>query len=100
LLDLDEAALADLGLAAVRGQPDANQIRQGTIIHRRWHGEGAAVLLQRDIVRFKIQREPDASIPHDANVVYGIAVSVEMPGEDRVYEQVRARVMVAPRIKP
>jgi hypothetical protein len=100
LLDLDEASLTDLGLASLKEQPDINQIRRGTLIHRRWYGERAAALIHDNVIRLQVQREPDTGIPHDVNVPYAIAVTVEMPGENRIYEQVRARIAVAPRVRP
>jgi Subtilase family len=97
LLDPDEALLADLGLAAFKDQPDVNQIRRGTLIHRRWYGERAAALVQGDLIGLQVQREPD-TVPQDGDVNYALAVTIEMPGENRIYEQVRTRVAVAPRV--
>jgi hypothetical protein len=99
LLDPDEDSLSDLGLASLKDQPDANQIRRGTLIHRRWYGRRAAALVRGDVILLQVQREPDAGAGHDGNIPYAIAVSVEMPGEVRVYEEVRARVAVAPRVR-
>jgi hypothetical protein len=100
LLEPEETVLTDLGLKAASNQPDTNQVRRGTLTHRRWYGERAAALVQGDVVRLRIQREPDVGIPLDANVLYGLAITIEMPGEERIYEQVRARVAVAPRVRP
>jgi hypothetical protein len=99
LLDPDEESLGDLGLASIRDQPDSNQMRRGTLIHRRWYGERAAALVRGDVVRLQVQREPDVGAGHDGNVPYAIAVTVEMPGENRIYEEVQARVDIAPRVR-
>jgi hypothetical protein len=99
LLDPDEDSLGDLGLASISDQPDSNQIRRGTLIHRRWYGERAAALVRGDVIRLHVQREPDVGAGQDGSVPYAIAVTVEMPGENRIYEEVQARVEIAPRVR-
>jgi hypothetical protein len=43
-------------------------------------------------VSLQVQRDPDQAAVIDEPVVYGLAVTLAMPGEIRIYEEVRARV--------
>lgn len=99
LLDPPEQSLVDLGIKGHTDQPDANQARRGTLLHRRWSGTRAAALARGNVLELRVQREPDLGEPIDAEVLYAIAVTVQMPGEERVYEEIRARVAVQPRVR-
>ena len=44
------------------------------------------------IISLQVQREPDQGALIDEPVIYGLAVTLAMPGELRIYEQVRARI--------
>lgn len=76
-------------------QPDANQAHSGTVIHRRWVGDKAAALGADASFEFMIQRQPDEI---DDVVPYAIVTTVAMPGVAEVYAQVRARVLIKPKV--
>lgn len=43
-------------------------------------------------IALQVQREPDQVAVIDEAVVYGLAVTLAMPGEVRLYDEVRARI--------
>ncbi|WP_244447641.1 S8 family peptidase [Neorhizobium galegae] len=93
---LDPAEIAGLGVSAEAWQPDGNQTNRGTVFTRVWSGAQAAVVADGMSLRLKIQREPDPASPVDDLVPFGLAVTLAMPGELRLYDQVRNRVQPRP----
>jgi hypothetical protein len=93
---LDPADIDGLGVGAHGNQPDGNQTNRGTVFTRCWSGEGAAVVTPNMVVPLRVQREPDAGGVEDAAVPFGLAVTVCMPGQIELYEEVRARVRPQP----
>lgn len=93
---LDPAEIAGLGVSADAWQPDGNQTNRGTVFTRVWSGAQAAVVADGMSLRLKIQREPDPGGAVDETVPFGLAVTLEMPGELRIYDQVRNRVQPRP----
>lgn len=93
---LDPAEIAGLGVSADAWQPDGNQTNRGTVFTRVWSGAQAAVVADGMNLRLKIQREPDPASPIDDLVPFGLAVTLAMPGELRLYDQVRSRVQPRP----
>ncbi|MCQ4632657.1 S8 family peptidase [Shinella sp. CPCC 100929] len=93
---LDPAEIAGLGVSADQLQPDGNQTNRGTVFMRVWSGQQAAVVADGMSLRLKIQREPDPAGAVDELVPFGLAVTLEMPGELRIYDQVRNRVQPRP----
>lgn len=89
--DLDDLAVKGHG-----NQPDLNQTNRGTVFTRQWSGDRAAVVADGTTISLKIQREPDSGTTVDEAVPFGLAVSLEMPGELRLYDQVRARLQPRP----
>lgn len=79
-------------------QPDGNQTNRGTIYSRRWEGDRAAAVGPNANIELVIQRDPDPSTPVDETVPFGLAVTIEMPGVAGIYEQVRQRLAVQPRV--
>jgi hypothetical protein len=98
LLDPSEQ-LAPLRVETVRLQPDSNQSTRGTVIHRRWEGDRAPAIARDAVTMLSVQREVDKGSRVDAPVPYGLAVTVTMPGENRIYDEVLTRVEVRPRIR-
>ena len=97
---LDPTDLAALRIDSAKLQPDANQSTRGTIIHRRWEGDQAPAIPRDAVTVLSVQREIDRGAPVDEPVPFGLAVTITMPGENRIYEEVLARVQVRPRIRP
>lgn len=93
---LDPVDVADLGVSAASLQPDHNQTNRGTVFTRIWSGAQAAVVGDEMSLRLRIQREPDPASPIDELVPFGLAVTIAMPGEVRLYDQVRDRVQPRP----
>ncbi|MCM5557411.1 S8 family serine peptidase [Pleomorphomonas sp. JP5] len=89
---LDPVDIVSLGVAAHGNQPDGNQTNRGTVYTRCWSGESAAVVTPAMTLPLRVQREPDAGGIEDKAVPFGLAVTVAMPGQVQLYEEVRARV--------
>jgi len=94
LVDNQEAQ-ALFGVKGSGSQPDTNQAHRGTVIHRRWHGEKAAVLTAESIFEILVQREADEL---EEAVPYVLIVTVTMPGVEEIYAEILQRVAVKPRI--
>jgi hypothetical protein len=95
---LDPTEIGALAVAAHSNQPDGNQTNRGTVFTRCWSGDSAPVVGPDMTIALQIQREPDQAAVIDEPLIYGLAVTLAMPGELRIYEQARARI--APPIRP
>lgn len=90
----------ELEALAVSGhgwQPDENQSNRGTICSRSWSGENAPVVTPNMAIPLVVQRDPDQGAPVDEAIPFGLAVTISMPGEVGLYDEVRARA--APQIR-
>jgi hypothetical protein len=92
LLMLDPSEAKALRVEGASDQPDANQIKRGTLISRRWSGDKSPVIVDGQTCRLTIQREPDQGETVDEAVPFGLAVSLAMPGENEIYQQVRQKL--------
>lgn len=97
LIDPKEA-VAQLGLKAESRQPDVNQANRGTVFTRRWSGSHAANVAPDGVLHIQVQREPDQGGGTKQPVPFALAVTIAMPGEVRLYDEVRARLAVQPRL--
>lgn len=87
---LDPAEIASLRVKPAGDQPDKNQTARGTVFTRIWAGDGAPVVTgPDDVVRFSVQRKPDAGTPVDEPIPFGVAITLAMPGVAQIYEQCR-----------
>lgn len=93
---LDRSSLNLAGLTTTSDQPSNTQSEGGTLVHRRWRAARIAEC-EDDVLPIQVQRENDQGVPVDDAIPFGLAVTVEMPGEGRVYDQVRASIAVQPR---
>jgi hypothetical protein len=89
---LKPAALGDLGVSGHSWQPDENQTNRGTIFTRCWEGSDAPVVTADMTIPLVVQRDPDQGTPIDEPVVFGLAVTLAMPGEIALYDEVFTRV--------
>lgn len=89
---LKPASLSDLGISGHKWQPDENQTNRGTIFSRCWEGSDAPIVTPDMTIPLMVQRDPDQGTPIDEPVVYGLAVTLAMPGEIALYDEVFARV--------
>jgi hypothetical protein len=94
---LDKASLNLAGLATTSQQPSNTQAESGTLVHRRWQAARIAEC-ENDVLPIQVQRETDQGTPVDERIPFGLAVTVEMPGEGRLYEEVRTTIQVQPRV--
>ncbi|MEO5337831.1 MAG: hypothetical protein H7841_13205 [Magnetospirillum sp. WYHS-4] len=99
LLKPEEAKLKLLQVEAAGSQPDMNQSNTGTVFTRRWEGDRAPNVVDGMWLELRIQREPDQGTPIDEPIPFGLAVTLAMPGEVRIYEQVRQRLAIAQRAR-
>jgi hypothetical protein len=84
------------GLTTTSEQPSNTQSESGTLAHRRWRAARVAEC-EDDVLPIQVQREKDQGAPIDEAIPFGLAVTVEMPGEGRIYDQVRANIAIQPR---
>ena len=89
---LDPAEMDALAVSAHANQPDGNQTNRGTVFTRCWSGQSAPRIEPNMTIALQVQREPDQAAVIDEAVVYGLAVTLAMPGEVRLYDEVRARI--------
>ncbi len=96
---LDPAEIGELAVKAHGNQPDGNQTNKGTIFTRCWRGDSAPSVGPNMTIPLQVQREPDQAAFIDDPVVYGLAITLAMPGEVGIYEEIRARVVPANRAR-
>jgi hypothetical protein len=97
---IDPVELSALAVSAHRLQPDQNQTNRGTIYTRCWKGEAAPVVSANMTIPIVVQRDPDQGIAVDEAVTFGIAVTLAMPGEVALYDEVRTRLRPRGRVRP
>ena len=90
---VEPTRLGEAGVKASGIQPHPDQAHKGTIVHRRWEGEKAAAIAAGGFFDVDVQREIDDV---DAPANFAIVVTLEMPGEIEVYNQVLNRVGLKP----
>lgn len=91
-------ALEIAGISTTTGQPSNSQSEGGTIIHRRWRDAKIGDLSGRATIPLQIQREKDQGLPTDEPVPFGLAVTIEMPGADQIYAEVRNHIQLKPQV--
>ncbi len=89
---LKPVSIGDLGISGHGWQPDENQTNRGTIFSRCWDGSDAPVVTPDMTVPIVVQRDPDQGTAIDEPVIFGLAVTLAMPGEIALYDEVFARV--------
>ena len=89
---------AQLGMAGIKAsgvQPDPKQSHKGTVVHRHWDGNKAAVMAANGFFELDVQREADDS---DTPADFAIVVTLQMPGQVEVYNQVLNRIALKPQV--
>jgi hypothetical protein len=97
IASLEQASLQVAGVGTTTGQPSNSQSESGTVVHRRWFDSRIGEITDGASIPIQIQRERDQGAPFDDNIPFGLAVTIEMPGEVQVYDQVRANIKIQPR---
>lgn len=92
---VEPAQLGTAGIKASSVQPDPKQAHKGTVVHRRWDGDKAAAMAANGFFDLDVQREADDG---DTPANFAIVVTLEMPGEIEVYNQVLNRVALKPQV--
>lgn len=93
-----DAALALAGVGTFSSQPTNTQSESGTVVHRRWRDSRIGLFGGGAVFPIHIQREKDQGTPIDEPISYALTVSVEMPGQVQVYEQVRTAIAIKPQV--
>jgi hypothetical protein len=88
-----------LAVSATSDQPDANQVKRGTLLSRRWVGDRAPAVIDGMTARLIVQREPDQGATIDDAVPFGLAATLSMPGVIELYDQARVRLGLPERIR-
>lgn len=96
LTESDE--LSSLRVEAAKAQPDQNQSRRGTVFSRRWEGGQGPIVGANQMVTLTVQRQPDQGSPIDEPIPFAVAVTLTMPGIMQIYDEVRARLAIVPRV--
>jgi hypothetical protein len=91
--------LSSLRVESAKAQPDQNQSRRGTVCSKRWEGQKAPIVGQNQLVTLTVQRQPDQGQIIDDPIPFAIAVTLTMPGVTQIYQEVRARIPIAPRVR-
>ena len=90
--------MSSLRVDAARTQPDQNQGSRGTVFSRRWVGDHAPIIGNNHVVTLTVQRDPDQGVVIDEPIPFGLAVTYSMPGVTQIYDEVRARLAIVPRV--
>jgi hypothetical protein len=90
---IEPTQLGTAGIRASGVQPDPKQSHKGTVVHRHWDGDKAAAMAVDGFFELDVQREADEG---DAPVNFALVVTLEMPGEVEIYNQVLNRVALKP----
>lgn len=97
ITSLESTSLQIAGVGTTTGQPSNSQSESGTIVHRRWSDARIGEVTSEAVLPIQVQRERDQGTPIDEPIPFGLAVTVEMPGEVQVYDQVRTSIRIQPR---
>ncbi len=95
---LGNDAVHAAGVATLTGQPSNSQSESGTIVHRRWRDTKIGDLSGGATIPLQVQRETDQGTPVDEAIPFGLAVTIEMPGAQQVYTEVRNQIVVQPQV--
>jgi hypothetical protein len=88
-----------LGVDNAKVQPSHNAVARGTVFHRRWEGEKAVSFTDNGDLLLNVSCNATAG-EMDADIMYGVAISVEVGQEVAVpvYEEIRTRLRAAVRV--
>ncbi|WP_271671941.1 S8 family peptidase [Bradyrhizobium sp. CCBAU 51627] len=95
---LERSSLQMTGVGTTSDQPSNSQSESGTVVHRRWTSSQIGEAESGATIPIQIQRERDQGTPIDEPIPFGLVITIEMPGEDQIYEEVLTSVQVRPRI--
>lgn len=99
IASLNAESMQIAGIGTTSSQPSNTQAESGTIIHRRWRNARIGEARDGATLPVQIQRERDQGTPIDEATPFGLAVTIAMPGELEIYDQVKARIDIQPAIE-
>ncbi len=86
-----------LGISRFKDQPADPSVKKGTVFHERFFGERAVPYIDDGHLSIRVWCKDDAG--NDGNAVrYAIAITIEAGTPLPIYEQVRERLRVRPRV--
>jgi len=87
----------EVGVSRTKTQPSDKSIPRGTLFHVHYKGERAVPFVEEGYLRFKVFcRTVDNKL--DKPVRYGVAVTIEAGEHIPVYQEVKERLAVRPRV--
>lgn len=92
---VEPTQLGSAGIKASGVQPDPKQAHKGTVVHRRWDGDKAAAMAIDGFFELDVQRQADDG---ETPANFALVVTLEMPGDVQVYNQVLNRVALKPQV--
>lgn len=95
---LERSSLQLTGIATTSDQPSNSQSESGTVVHRRWTSSQIGEAESGATIPIQIQRERDQGTPIDESIPFGLVITIEMPGEPQIYEEVLTSIQVRPRV--
>ncbi|UPK26638.1 S8 family peptidase [Bradyrhizobium sp. 195] len=95
---LEQNSLQLTGVSTTSDQPSNSQSESGTVVHRRWTSSQIGQAENDATVPIQIQRERDQGTPIDEPIPFGLVITIEMPGEAQIYEEVLTSIQVRPRV--
>lgn len=95
---LQPDSLNAVGVETTSDQPTVTQSESGTIVHRRWSAERIGSLEIGNTFPIQVQRERDQGTTVDEAIPFALVVTIEMPGQLQIYDQVRAAIEIQPSI--
>lgn len=98
IASLRPASLDIAGVVTTTNQPSNSQSESGTVVHRRWRDSRIGDTSGGASLPIQIQRERDQGTTIDEAIPFGLAVTIEMPDELHVYDEVLANIQVKPRV--
>ena len=88
---------ADFGTPRAKHQPSHSSIPRGTLFHQRYHGDQAVQFVENGELAFSITCKESAGAL-DAPIRYGLVVTIEAGEGIPVYQEIRDRLVVRPRV--
>ena len=89
---------ASVGIKSQTGQPQKNESLRGTTFHRCWRGSKLMDLVENGLLPITISRKPDTAEDLPGATAFGLAVSLESEGDLEIYDPVRVRMALQPRV--
>jgi hypothetical protein len=97
-LTVEESDGDELAIRPTRGQTDRRAAERGTIFHRSWEGAEASEFHAGSQIELRVSRRPDPVAELPDVIPFAIAVSLETDDQIPIYEEIRTRLAIRPRV--